>query len=57
MEAIGELRWLDELAAYYARDGLFEFMFTGKPVNFDGFRSPANAFGSKIETRTNRRML
>jgi hypothetical protein len=55
--AIGELWWLDELAADRAQDRVFEFMPTSAPFNFDGFGSPANALAIKTEILTNRRML
>jgi hypothetical protein len=45
--AIGELWWLDDLAADCAEDGVFEFMLTSAPLNFDGFGSPANALAIK----------
>jgi kynurenine formamidase len=45
--AIGELWWLEDLAADCARDGLFEFLLTSAPLNFDGFGSPPNALAIK----------
>jgi kynurenine formamidase len=46
--ALGELWWLDDLAADCARDGVHEFLLTSAPLNFrGGIGSPPNALAIK----------
>jgi kynurenine formamidase len=45
---IGELWWLDDLAADCAEDGVYEFFFTSAPLNVPGgVGSPPNALAIK----------
>ena len=45
---IGELWYLEDLAADCAQDGVYEFMFTSAPLNvLGGVGSPPNALGIK----------
>ncbi|QYN18112.1 cyclase family protein [Amycolatopsis sp. DSM 110486] len=45
---LGELWWLDELAAHCARDGRYECLLTSAPINLrGGVGSPANAIALK----------
>jgi hypothetical protein len=45
---IGELWWLDDLAADCAADGVYEFLFTSAPLNVSGgVGSPPNALAIK----------
>ena len=46
--ALGELWWLDDLAADCAEDGVYEFMLTSAPLNArGGIGSPPNALAIK----------
>jgi kynurenine formamidase len=46
--ALGELWWLDDLAADCARDGVYEFLLTSAPLNArGGIGSPPNALAIK----------
>jgi hypothetical protein len=46
--ALGELWWLDDLAADCARDGVYETFFVAAPLNAPGgIGSPANAIAIK----------
>ncbi len=46
--ALGELWWLDSLAADCAQDGVYEFMLTSSPLNSTGgIGSPPNALALK----------
>jgi len=46
--AIGELWWLEDLAADCAQDGVYEFMLTSAPLNIPGgVGSPPNALAIK----------
>jgi hypothetical protein len=45
---IGEMWWLEDLAADCASDGVYEFMLTSAPLNVPGgVGSPPNALAIK----------
>jgi len=45
--ALGELWWLDDLAADCADDGVHEMLLTSAPMNYPSHGSPANALAIK----------